>query len=290
MSSVCVSCRDTRDPNIITTTDKQKVPTWLKKIKHVRRFKKGVPLKSHISSTIPPLMSLDISNCKTLPHGNSRVPAYMLVWGAEAKRTIDQPVVSAVHAYGAFNNYQVIRLTKAKQYMIHIDCPQAYKARMSQHDKFATYPTHIHFCFSGSDGTWQTTNYTKLVVCNITVQKFMEVHTQCQSCIILNALPAQDYGAYHIPNTYNLPSTTKLRKEKLLDWFQRVITLNNLPRRTRRKLYEIPIIVYCAHETCKAGSRLCRLLLQEGFVDVSHFTGGIKAYRKVSSIVLPAIT
>ena len=45
------------------------------------------------------------------------------------------------------------------------------------------------------------------------------------------------------------------------------------------RLYEVPIITYCAHSTCNASDLALTELMKKGFVNVSEYNGGMLEYR-----------
>ena len=56
--------------------------------------------------------------------------------------------------------------------------------------------------------------------------------------------------------------------------------LNRLLQQRKINLYELPIVVYCAHEKCNASEKLALGLLKKGFVNVNEFKGGMKEYLR----------
>ena len=54
--------------------------------------------------------------------------------------------------------------------------------------------------------------------------------------------------------------------------------LNKLLKQKKINIYELPIIVYCAHDKCDASEQLAINLLKKGFVNIGEFPGGMKDY------------
>ena len=74
-----------------------------------------------------------------------------------------------------------------------------------------------------------------------------------------------------------------MSQKQLLDWFSDVIEsnypkINKLIKQKKLNIYEIPIIVYCAHNKCDAGYLSAIELLKKGFVNLMDFKGGMKDY------------
>lgn len=268
-SSVCVSC--TTNHGITSTTD-SKMPKWLANINYVTRFKQRTPLTVYRQSNIPKLLTLDVSDIlKTI---TLTKPQYLLVWGT---LPIDQTqrLIGAKSAYDDFRNHQVIKVSsKTTKVYVYLQCPRPYRAQTISESKTKSYPRHIHFCF-GAGGRWFSKNYTKNVYCNIEYPEFLRLRRMASSMVV-NALSKTSFQKYHIPNSVNLPSTTSLRGSKLRQWFEQ-----RQPHKTRKNITEVPIVVYCAHKTCQAGHRLTRLLVEQGFVNVYHYVGGNREYRKL---------
>ena len=105
--------------------------------------------------------------------------------------------------------------------------------------------------------------------------------------VLINALPNSYYAKSHIPNSFNLYNKTikKMSQVELFDWFKEVIetnypNINKLIKQKRLSIYEVPIIVYCAHNKCEAGYLSAIELLKKGFVNLMDFKGGMKDYLK----------
>ena len=46
------------------------------------------------------------------------------------------------------------------------------------------------------------------------------------------------------------------------------------------EIYELPILMYCAHDKCDASEKAVQEIMKKGFVNVQDYTGGIMDYRK----------
>ena len=146
----------------------------------------------------------------------------------------------------------------------------------------------MHFCFSNKKKTdWLETVYTKIVICDISLKDTLKLH-KSGLIVLVNALPEKYYAKSHIPNSYNLFNKTikKMTQKELFQWFGEVIHLNypkiyKLIQQKKLNLYEVPIVVYCAHKECNAGYLSAIELLKKGFVNVSDYTGGMKDYLKL---------
>ena len=99
-------------------------------------------------------------------------------------------------------------------------------------------------------------------------------------------MPCEYYAKEHIPNSFNLPVKTvkKMNEKELLEWFKDVI-YKNYPKIKRAiitgnlNLYEIPIVVYCAHKDCNAGHNCATELMKKQFINVRDYKGGMKEFN-----------
>ena len=76
-----------------------------------------------------------------------------------------------------------------------------------------------------------------------------------------------------------------MSQQELFNWMKHVIELNykklhNYIKKGKLEIYEVPIIVYCAHDKCNAGELAAIELLRKGFVNIMDFKGGMKEYLK----------
>ena len=66
-------------------------------------------------------------------------------------------------------------------------------------------------------------------------------------------------------------------------WFEEVTSQNypkiySLVKRKKISIYEIPIVVYCAHSECNAGYQGGIELQKKGFVNIMDYKEGMKGY------------
>ena len=71
----------------------------------------------------------------------------------------------------------------------------------------------------------------------------------------------------------------------LLKWFGEVIEihypkLHTYVKNKKIDIYEVPIVVYCAHDKCNAAELTIKELMKKGFVNIHEFSGGMKEYRE----------
>ena len=105
--------------------------------------------------------------------------------------------------------------------------------------------------------------------------------------VFINALPCQYYAKDHIPDSYNLHNSDikSMSVNELQKWFMDIIKVHypmlySLVKSGKLQIYELPIIVYCAHDKCNASELAIQQLMKKGFVNIHEYSGGMKDYRK----------
>tara|TARA_B100001093_G_C26769091_1_gene989241 strand:- start:40 stop:870 length:831 start_codon:yes stop_codon:yes gene_type:complete len=276
MKNICASCRSI-DVIKIVKTDNNKIPKWLSKVNYVDNFINNVPLKLYKQKKTNMKLKLNV--------GKQNKNKYMLYWAAKSSKNI--LIKDAKKAYGNFSNYGVSKVDNNGDVMLCFDCPQPYSTIEKGKTNKETFYRHIHFCFSNKFLTnWLSSVYTKIIMCELNLEETMKLHNK-GLIVLINALPGSYYSKSHIPNSYNLHNKEirKMSQNELFNWFEEVIKLNypvlyDYIKKKKLNLYEIPIVVYCAHKNCNAGYLSGIELLKKGFVNVSDFKGGMLEYLK----------
>tara|TARA_B100001063_G_C16772508_1_gene562667 strand:- start:2332 stop:3162 length:831 start_codon:yes stop_codon:yes gene_type:complete len=274
MKNICASCRSVDVKNIIKVDNKKK-PKWLEKTDYVQEFVNNVPLKIYKKNKANMKLKINV--------GKSNKDKYILYWGAKSSSSI--LIKDAKKAYGNFTNYGVTKVGKNGDVTLFFDCPQPYSTTEKGKNKRETFYRHLHFCLSNISKTnWSSSIYTKIIICDMSLRETMILHNK-GVVVLINALPHSYYAKSHIPNSFNLYNKTikKMSQNELFDWFSEVIEtnypkINKLIKKKKLSIYEIPIIVYCAHNKCDAGYLSAIELLKKGFVNLMDFKGGMKDY------------
>ena len=279
MKNTCASCEGLSVTKIIKVNNEKK-PKWLQKIDYVSQFiernnTKKISVK--FPSKYDTKMELDL--------GKSKAGKYVLYWAAEKSDTI--LIKDAKKAYGNFKNNGIAKVNKHGKVTLCFNCPQSYSTTEKNKKTGETFYKHIHFCFSNaSNDKWLDTVYTKIVLCKMTMKQLIKKH-KMGHIVLINSLPCEYYQKAHIPNSFNLPynKISKYSQKELFSWFKEVIDINYplLSRYVKEKkinIYELPIVIYCAHDKCDAGYKAAIQLMKKGFVNISKFPGGMKEYLK----------
>ena len=274
MKNICASCHGVDVQNIIKTSNEKK-PRWLQKTHYVNNFINNTPIRLYKQTKTNMTLTLNV--------GIKNKNKFMLYWGADSQKGI--LIKDAKKAYNNFKNYGVAKVNAKGEAVISFNCPQPYSTIEKGKTKRETFYRHIHFCFSNSENTsWLSSIYTKVIICNLSLKQTNRI-VSAGDAVLINALPHEYYGKSHIPGSYNLyyKQIKSMSQSELIKWFSDVIELNysKLNRNIKQKkinVYEIPIIVYCAHDKCNAGELAAIELLKKGFVNIMDFKGGMKEY------------
>jgi len=273
---VCASCLVFDVEKIVKSKDSLK-PDWLEKKDFVREFinNHNMKLKKNIFSNVEIKLDLGEKLC------NKKI----LYWAADAKIDKSPIITDAKTAYNKFENSGVAKINDKGTVKLNIACPQLYKAKQISDSKNITFFRHMHFVLE-DNGKWGNQIYTKVVICKYNLENFLKEKND-NLTVMINALPGEYYGKDHIPNSFNLfnKEVLKMSTNELEKWFEQVIKvhypeLNNYIKTRKIKIYEVPIIVYCAHDKCNAAELTIEALMKKGFVNINEYSGGMKEYRK----------
>lgn len=280
MKQICASCVGI-NVNKIIKTDNDSIPKWLENTDYVTEFiQNQKKFKEFHRQNTSMKMDLDV--------GMSRSGKYILYWGAAPSFL---PLIkNAKKAYGDFKNNGIAKVNKKGIATLYFDCPQAYSTIAKGKKNKESFYRHIHFCFSNKQNNeWLSTVYTKIIVCKLSLQHTLKI-VHKGDAILLNSLPREYYGKSHIPCSYNLPHTEikRMTQKEVYDWISDVVKTNysklhKLLQKGKLNIYELPIIIYCAHSGCNSSDIAAKELLKKGFVNISEFKGGMKEYLQSKS-------
>jgi len=280
MKQICASCVGI-NVNKIIKTNNDSLPKWLQHTDYVIEFiQNQKKIKEFHRQSASMKMDLDV--------GVSKVGKYVLYWGAADSHS---PLIKdAKKAYGNFKNNGIAKVNKKGIATLYFNCPQAYSTVVKGKKNKESFYRHIHFCFSNKQNNeWLSTVYTKIIVCKLNLQHTLKI-VHKGDAVLLNSLPREYYGKGHIDCSYNLPHTEikRMSQKELYEWFSDVVKINysklhKLLQKGKLNIYELPIIVYCAHSGCNSSNIAAKELLKKGFVNISEFKGGMKEYLQSKS-------
>tara|TARA_Y100000996_G_scaffold408078_1_gene386553 strand:+ start:512 stop:1369 length:858 start_codon:yes stop_codon:yes gene_type:complete len=274
---LCASCLKFNFNKTLRSSNKRK-PKWLNKIDYVEEFVKKNSKKfnnrypKNYNKVIKINLGKKLSNKK------------ILYWAANPSNKLI--INDAKYAYGNFSNSGVVNIDKDGFAKIKFMVPQNYKTIIKNEKNYTSFFKHIHYVISNNNNdAWIFKIFTKLIHNNYDYKQLLQ-KLNSKEAIILNVLPSEYYAKDHIPNTYNLPVSQikKMSIKDLNDWFISIINLHYPKLKilipNKLKLYEIPIISYCAHNQCTASKNAAEELMKKGFVNVSLYEDGMRDYNK----------
>lgn len=275
MKKICASCIGINVSKIIKTNN-ESLPKWLQNIDYVEDFiQSKTTFKETHKKTASMKLELDV--------GIKYEGQYILYWGAA--KSFSPIIKSAKDAYGNFKNNGISKVNTKGVATLYFDCPQPYSTTVKGKKKRESFYRHIHFCFSNKlKKKWLSTVYTKLIVCTLNLKKTLNI-VRKGDAVLINSLPREYYGKSHIPCSYNLPHTElkRMSQKEVMEWMEDVVKINykklhKMLKNGSLNIYELPIIVYCAHSKCNSSHIAATELLKKGFVNISDYKGGMKKY------------
>lgn len=276
MKNICASCYGV-DINKISKSSDNRKPSWLHEHDYVENFIQNSNFKLYKQKKTNMKLKINV--------GKNRCGKLCLYWCTEPSSKV--LVNDAKVAYNKFRNYGITKVNKDGFVTFHFNCPQVYSTIQKNKKNIETFYRHIHFSFSNKDkNKWLKGIYTKIIVCKITLENLIKKHLN-GDVILINALPVEYYLKEHIPNSYNLhyKDIAKMNKNDLNKWILEIIKNNykklyNYVKNNKINIYELPIVVYCAHKDCNASNLAIDEILKKGFVNIYEFEGGMKKYKK----------
>ena len=279
MTDICASCKSTNISKI-TKLDITNLPKWLEKKNYVDEFIQKVALKTYKQSSVTMKFKLKI--------GKKYKNRYVLYFASSSNKHLFK-INDAKKAYNNFSNYGVSRVDENGEFTVYLNTPQPYKTIMKNEKKCKTFYRHMHFVISNkTNKEWENNSiYTKVLNCSIDFNELIYNHINKKHALVLNTLPCEYYAKSHIPKSFNLP-TKEIKKMSTNDlhiWMKEVLKLNNHPLYKELKektieLYNLPIIVYCAHKDCDASEKAQIELSKKQFVNIVMYEEGMLGYIK----------
>lgn len=275
--SICASCTSFSINSPILSSSNNK-PSWLQDHDYVEDFITSV-------NTFSPKHQTKYDQIVDISLGKKYANKTILYWGA--KSCNDLIIHDAKYAYGTFKNNGIVKLDTNGNGRLFLQCPQIYKTKEKGSSKDKSFYRHFHYIIANKECTlWLPQLYTHLIVCKRNI-RYVLSKLRDTSAVLLNALPAEYYAKDHIPNSYNLhyKSAKKMSANELQKWLLEVIqlhypTIHNAIRSKKLAIQDVPIICYCAHESCNASELLETELIKKGMHRVDSFPGGMREWSK----------
>ena len=279
-TKICVTCGTSKSSRHTAGMNKTE---WLQKVDYVKEFVLAQKLKAKQNTYKPKSQSMFQINV-----GNAYKNRYLLFWGATAETASSRlKIKRAKEAYAApkFPNSGIVKINSIGKAVVSIVCPQIYRAReVGEKGPEKSYIRHMHYVVSDrSNKRWMANKVkTRPLYCSVGLDMVLK-NIRSRRSVVLNTLPSDIYAVDHIPETWNVPHT--LSAEESVRRIKMIVRrhLPEIDRAIRAghiHLFEVPIITYCAHKKCDASHRAMVMLQKAGFVNMSWFPGGMKAFGR----------
>ena len=156
-----------------------------------------------------------------------------------------------------------------------LNCPQPYSV------DGITYPRHVHYCLLKKDNLWSDDIKTIIVTCDVDF-KTMKQFVKDKCHLIINVLSKESYERCKIPGSINIPLLS-FQKDDAIDAIRNSLKdFDKLKKFRGKRLFELPIVVYCKNIECKASEKMIELLIDTGFRNLLEYSDGIIGWMRQS--------
>ena len=281
MGKICLTCEVT---NKMNKAELEKIiPDWYKEIGNYSLLPPFLNNNDKYNANKKTLQTIkpNITNYEVNIKLNEKSNTWICYWAAEYTNDF-MKIKSAKDAYNTFKNHGLVKTNSSGDVTFVLNCPQPYSVDNT------TYPRHVHYCLLNRDNFWSDNIKTVIVSCKIDFKMMREYnHKKCH--FLINALPRDNYDRCHIPNSYNLPvslidrSSSQEKRTKVKKFLEDNLSnyprLNNSVKDNKLNIFNLPIVVYCAHSKCHASEKLIEHLIDAGFVNILEYPGGTKEWK-----------
>ena len=275
MTKICLTCKVSKSMNIAEL--EKVIPDWYKEIGNYSLLP---PIlnnndKYNAKKTTLQVHKPNITNYEVKVDIIDKRNTWICYWAANYTDKYDK-IKTAKEAYDKFQNHGLVKTNSSGKAVLTLNCPQPYSV------DGITYPRHVHYCLLKKDNFWSDDIKTVIVSCDIdfkTMKKFVD--DKCH--LIVNALAKESYDRCKIPGSINIP-VLHYQKQNAIDVIKKALNdFDKLKKFKNKKIYEVPIVVYCSNTECKASEKLIELLIDSGFRNLLEYSEGIKGWMLKSS-------
>jgi len=281
MGKICLTCEVSTKMNQAEL--EKTIPDWYKEIGNyslLPPFLNNNEKYNANKRTLQPLKP-NITNYEVNIKLNEKSNTWICYWAAEYTNDF-MKIKSAKEAYNKFKNHGLVKTNGNGDTTLVLNCPQPYSV------DDITYPRHVHYCSLDRNNFWSDNIKTVIVSCKVDFKIMREyVHKKCHFTI--NSLPRDNFDRCHIPNSYNLPvslldrSSSQEKRNKIKKFLEDNLSnypkLNSSVKNKKLNIFNLPIVVYCAHSKCHASEKLTEHLIDAGFVNILEYPGGTKEWK-----------
>ena len=281
MTKICLTCEITKKLNKAEL--EKTIPEWYKEIGNYSLLPPFLNNNDKYNANKRTLQTIkpDITQYEVNIKLNEKPNTWICYWAADYANNY-MKIKDAKKAYDKFKNHGLVKTDSKGDVKFVLNCPQPYSVDN------VTYPRHVHYCLLNKNNFWSDDVSTLVVSCKIDF-KLMKEYVPKKCHFIINSLPKDNYDRCHIPNSFNLPvsllekSSNSSKKMIVKDFLEEKLSnyprINKLVKSGKLSIYNIPIVVYCAHSKCHASENLIEHLIEAGFVNLLEYPGGIKQWK-----------
>ena len=270
MKEICLTCKVSKSMN---KAELEKViPEWYKEIGNYSLLPpilnnndkynaRKTTIQPHKPSITNYIVKIDVKEKRN---------TWICYWAANYTDKYDK-IKSAKEAYDKFQNHGLVKTNESGKAVLTLNCPQPYSV------DGITYPRHVHYCLLKKDNFWSDNIKTMIVSCDVdfkTMKKF--VHNKCH--LIINVLSKQSYDRCKIPGSINIPLLSYNKHDAIETIRNSIKDFDKLKKFKGKRIFEIPIVVYCKDTSCKASDKMLELLIESGFRNLLEYSEGIKGW------------
>ena len=282
MTKKCLDCKATVIDDLESEMENE-VPMWYKKAGNYSLLPnllncedKYNPNKTELEEKTPDISEVRIEVPVNVEVDKDENGTWIFYWASLSNKELE--INGPEAAYGDESNSGLIKSDKKGDAKLILNCPQPYRV------DGITYPRHVHYTLLTSDNVWSFDVKTLVIYCDLDREQF-EKSLKSKDHIIINALSEEDHNKKSIPDTFNLPVSTlneNNREDKVSEFIEQHIKkypeLEDLVKKEKLDIKDVPIITYCADSECNASKNLAKHIMNAGYSNVVEYNGGIKEW------------
>ncbi len=285
MAKKCLDCTSNAIDDLESDMDHE-IPMWYKKAGNYSRLPKLLnredkfnPNKTKLKEDPPEISEIEVRipvEVEVYEKNGKKEGTWIFYWAALSNKEIE--INGPEAAYGDESNSGVTKSDKEGKAELVLNCPQPYRV------EGISYPRHVHYTTVTKDNVWSLEVKTHVVYCHLDKEQFTKA-LKSKDHIIINALSEEDHNEKSIPETLNLPVgnlNKNNRGEKVQAFIEHNLKkypdLEDLIDEDKISIKDVPIITYCADESCNASKNLANHIMNAGFSNVVEYPGGIKEW------------
>jgi len=276
MTKICLTCKVSKSMNMAEL--EKIIPEWYKEIGNYSLLPpilnnndkynaKKTSLKEHKPNVTDYEVKIDIKDKKN---------TWICYWAANYTDDYNK-IKTAKEAYDKFQNHGLVKTDSSGKAVLTLNCPQPYSV------DGITYPRHVHYCHLKKDDSWSDDIQTVIVSCNVDF-KTMKEFVNNKSHLVINVLSKESYDRCKIPGSINIPLLSFQKDDAINKIRSSLNEFDKLKKFKGKKLFELPIVIYCKNLECKASEKMIELLIDAGFRNLLEYSEGILGWMKKSKL------